>query len=80
MEKFDEVDWVKVNRCETMQNEFNKVIKNLEETILQSFKRWRQTNSNLITKYEHIESWVKTSKDLNSQMGDQINVNQTKTI
>ena len=78
MEKFDAIDWNKVDLAEKVSIEFNEIISAFQNNFQQSFKRWRQSNTNLQAKYENISVWIRAFSEMNSKLKDEFLTSQAK--
>ena len=70
LERFEEIDWKKVQKAETLANQYTEGLQMFEDSIQRSFKRWRQTNSNLQNKYDRSHEQVNTLNEITKKLSD----------
>lgn len=74
IERYDSIDWVKVNKAEACAIEFRTLVENFQETIMTAFKKWRQENADLQFKYEHTSMWIKAFNEIHSKLKEEFGV------
>ena len=71
MEKFEKVDWKKVDVAEKVSVEFKSVLDDFQSNFQQAFKRWRQNNADLQSKYENVSVWVNEHNEISTKLKDE---------
>jgi len=68
MEKFNKVNWKKVDLAEKVSIEFKTILDDFQSNFQQAFKRWRQMNADLQAKYEHVSVWVNSQNTISTRL------------